>query len=49
MSIINIPDDERDALKAIDIDRLCNIIEEYPCDEKPALYVLSGLNIVAAM
>lgn len=36
MSIINIPGDERDALKAIDIDRLCNIIEEYPCDEQPA-------------
>ncbi|MGR7464330.1 hypothetical protein ACU60T_24445 [Klebsiella aerogenes] len=36
MSIIYIPSNERDALKAIDIDRLCNIIEDYPCDEQPA-------------
>ncbi|MDK9598687.1 hypothetical protein QQF31_01220 [Lelliottia sp. V106_5] len=34
MSIIKIPDDERDTLKAIDIDRLRHVIEEYPCDEQ---------------
>lgn len=34
MSIIKIPDDERDTLKAIDIVRLCHVIEEYPCDEQ---------------
>lgn len=34
MSIINIPDDERNTLKAIDIDRLRNVIEEYPCNEQ---------------
>lgn len=44
MSIINIPDDERDALKVIDIDRLCGVIEEYPCDEQPEALHIFRLN-----